>query len=514
MMKKFLSIVLSCSLSMVAVYGQRLTNYERRHMNDKLLELVINYENYASFAEQYMQYSFMDLFQSADAKVFNDYIASSGFGQQIPVSEYAAYSTESAHVKFVEVRNLKKGEYSLQNGQYRVTVEFDKCLEYEDEINTYFSTEDEMIGGDFHVVMDCVYDKEEDKFFISSLQGTAHENNRFPTGKFVVIERKNDRDELLRVNGRPIKFNVFNEAYAEGAAAPVFADEDIVTETTVIASTDRYSKVNYAYRETRLRLKASATMAPMSAYQVSSPISFSEVRSGAYEGSVDFGYALPVGSTAKLAIYAGLGLSYSSLAMQVSGIDYSHELTNPAGVTYTRRYQLSTVNEGLSFLDIMIPVYASYEISAGPRMAISLDAGIKLYLNASTTVDPYRVEGTATNLYKGGEQTNTPLPNQITQYLVPATYMRNTYDLAAFGKLGLEFKVQDRRYIFVKVGYLQGLTESYNSNLSEWYNASEGIYPFVYSEKSGSDVAVRSFADCISYKRSALTFDLGFRMKF
>ena len=156
----------------------------------------------------------------------------------------------------------------------------------------------------------------------------------------------------------------------------------------------------------------------------------------------------------------------------------------------------------------------SYEVSVNEKIALSLDAGIKLYLNTNTTVHPYSVNGRVSAVY--GEQVvaTQDLPNIINQYMIPASYMRNTYDVAAFGKLGVEYKIKDRRYVYLKVGYMRGLTESYNSNLNEWFNDSEGIYPFVYSAKSDSDVAVRSFADCISYKRSAFTLDLGIRMKF
>lgn len=514
MMKKFLLCSILLFSSLVVVFGQRLTNYDRRHMNDKLLETVISYENYASFAESHMQYSFVDLFSTADAKVFCDYIASSRFGSQLTASDYASYSAETIHVKFVEVRNLKKSDYKFQGGKYRVTVQFDKCLEYEDELFTYFATTDETIGGDFHITMECEFNKEEDKFFIISISGMLNANSTFPSGKFVVIERKNDRDELLKVNGRPLKYNAFNEAYAEGETAPIFADEDIITKTTTVGQTDRYSKVNYSYKETRFRLRAGITAAPISAYSVTSPVSFTSEKSSLYEASVDFGYALPIGAKAKLAFYAGLGLSYSQLDLGVQNINYDYELSDQLSKTYFRRYQINNVTEGLSFVDILIPVYASYEVSLGKSFALSFDAGVKLYLNTKTTVHPYTVSGSTSTVYGASIENTSQLPSVISQYMVPASYMRNTYDVAAFGKLGFEYKVKDRRYIYLKVGYMHGLTESYKSSLNEWYNAAEGIYPFVYSAKSDSDIAVRSFADCISYKRSALTFDLGFRMKF
>lgn len=513
-MRKFLLLFLCMSLSAMTLWGQRLSNYDRRHMNDKLLDAVISYENYSSFSEPHMQYSFVDLFAKAETNVFCDYIAAEDFGKKIPASVYATYSTDSIHVKFVEVRNLRKSDYQWKDGVYRTTVEFDKCLEYEDEIYTYFATNDETIGGDYHIVMECAFNSEEDKFFITSIDGALNEKSTFPKGKFIVIERMNDRDELLKVNGSPIRFNAFNEAYSDGAVAPVFSDEDIITKTTVVGSTSRYSKVTYAYKETRLRLRASACVAPISAYQVTSSIDFTSKKSSAYEASVDFGYALPFGGKTKLALYAGLGISYSQLDLEASDISYNYELSDASSVTYSRRYDLKNVSEGLSFTDFMIPVYASLEATFGPRLAISVDGGIKLYLNANTTVNPYTVNGTTSSVYGGAIKNSTNLPLEIKQYMIPASYMRNTYDIAAFGKIGVEYKVKDRRYLFLKVGYLYGITESFNSNLYDWFKPSEGVYPFVYSSKTNSDIAVRSFADCISYRRSALTFDLGFRMKF
>ena len=514
MKKGFIISAIACLLSIVPIFGQRLSNYDKRHMNDKLLEMVISYENYSAFSESHMQYSFIDLFSNADAQVYCDYIASARFGQPISASDYAAYSTETIHVKFVEVRNLRKGDYQFRDGRYKVIVNFDKCLEYEDELFTYFTTTDETIGGDFHITMECEYNKEEDKFFILSISGNKNSNSTFPSGKFVVIERKNDRDEFLKVNGKPLSFNAFKEAYADSETAPVFADEDIITKTTIVGTTDRYSKVNYSYKETRFRLRAGVTAAPISAYKVNSPVSFTNEKSSLYEASIDFGYALPIGARAKLAFYAGLGVSYSHLDLAIQDINYDYELSDLSSKTYSRSYQLNNVTEGLSFVDLLLPVYASYEVSLGKSVALSLDAGIKLYLNTKTTVHPYTVDGSTSTVYGATAQSTNPLPAVIDQYMVPASYMRNTYDVAAFGKLGFEFKVKDRRYIFLKVGYMHGLTESYKSSLNEWFNNAEGIYPFVYSVKSDSDIAVRSFADCISYRRSALTFDLGFRMKF
>lgn len=512
-MKKLILYIVCILGACSAIYGHGMTNRERRHMNDKLLELILSYENYSSFSEQFMKYAFADMFKEKNDGVYCDYIASGEYGKVIPVSEYAGYSVDSVRVRFVEVRNLKKKDYYDKEGRYRVSLEFDKCLDYEDENYTYFATDDETIGGDFHIVMECEFSPEHDKFFIVSIKGSANPDSTFPSGRFVIIERRNDRDTLLKVNRQQIRFNKFKEAYVAGEEPPVFDDEDILTSIKTVAYSSRYRKVNYSYRETRLRLRAGVTLSPISAYSVNSSMDFSLNKSSAYEASVDFGYALPGGGTSKVAFYAGLGVAYSSLDLGVGNIDYDYEMSDAHSALYTRKYHIDEATEGLRFIDIMIPLYVSYEQSVGRKLAFSLDAGVKLYLNADTKVNPYSVAGNVT-IVSGEVQTTTDLPAKVAQYMIPASYMRNTYDVSAFAKAGLEVVLKPMNYLFVKIGYAYGLTESYNSDMNDWFKPSEGIYPFVYSGISGSDVAVRSFADCISYRRSALTFDFGYRMKF
>jgi hypothetical protein len=263
-----------------------------------------------------------------------------------------------------------------------------------------------------------------------------------------------------------------------------------------------------------LRLRASATLAPISAYSVTSTVNFASKKSSAYEIGVDIGYAFPIAAKSKLVINTGLGVSYSFLRLGMTDVKYAYELSDKSGNLYTRNYELSSVSEGMRFTDIVLPFYLTYEQTFKNKIALTADAGIKLYLNANTSVDPYSVDGNVSTVYGGKTTDIVPLPATINKYMVPASYMRNTYDLAAFAKIGCEYMFKTRRYLFFKIGYLYGLTDSYKSSLNQWHNDDEGIYPFVYSSKSMSDVAVRSFADCISYRRSALTFDLGFRMKF
>ena len=513
-MRRAILTAVLLTATLCGAFAQSLTNDLRRRMNEKLLELLNSYEDYSSFAEDHYNYSYVKLFRKADAPVYCDYVASPNYRQTITAQEYATYSVDQIHVTFIEVRNLTKGEYERSEGSYKITVEFDKALEYEDEIITYFSTQDEVVGGDFHVTMECWYDLSEKQFFILSIDEKPNPKSTFPTGNFLVVERKSERDNQLTFQGRPLSYNAFNFAIVNSTTPPDFDDEDLITDPKEVARADRYAKLNYNYKETNRRFKAYFQMAPVSAYSVRSDVDFTTNESSAYELAAEFGYSFPLRRGLKLVLYGGLGLSMSSLSLGVTDINYQYQLADQAHQPYIRSYHLDTATEGFSFMDAVVPLYPSLEIRCSPSVVVSVDAGLKLYLNMNTTVDPYSVTGQSTVTYPGAAGVSRDLPATIDQYMSPASYMRNTYDLVGFGRLGVDYRFMTRKYAFLRIGYAYGLTESYISDLNPWFNPAEGIYPFVYSIKSDTDVAVRSFADCISYRRAALTFDLGFRMNF
>lgn len=492
------------------LYAQPLTNAERRSMNDKLLETIIRYESSSNFSTNSDFYTFSDLFRNSDAKVFCDYIASGRFGKTLSASDYADYSFNKVKVRFVEIRNVSKEDYVRFGDDFRVRVSFDKCIAYEDELGTYFRTEDKTVGGDFHITMDCIYDTHDETFYIESITGFENPDSKFPHGKFLIIEKKNDRDTLLH----SVHFNEFNYAIVSGTKAPTFSDDDISTVIKETASTDRYSKIQYSYKITRMRAKVWTTLAPAFAYSVKSNCDLSFKHSGSYSAGADFGYAFPIAEKAKMGIFAGVGVSYSYLNLGVKNLTYGYEIADAELVNYTRQYNFSSIKEGLSFVDLVIPVYPSFEINLNDKLVLGIDLGVKLYLNTNTSVNPYTVNGTVSAIYEGSSKYTKDISGVISSYYYPASYMRNTYDVTAFLRTGLDYKIKDRNYLFFKLGYEGGLTSSYNSNQYSWLDSANDIYPFVYSSNYGKDIAIRSFADCISYRRSAFTIDLGYKIKF
>lgn len=512
-MKRYLMCAVFVIFSATVSMGQMLTNYDRRNMNNQLLDLIYSYERYASFGDSNVQYAFVDMFAHPDAPVYCDYVAADKFDKTMTASEYAQYSTESLGSIYIQVRDVTKSSYIYDGRDYFVDVEFKKCIEYEDEINTFFSSYDKAIGN-FQIKMKCIYKSAEKKFYIQSISGKPSDSSTFPKGDFIILQKKSVFDEQVKANNRELAFNEFNDAYLPANSVFTIDDDDIVITAHKHESTERYQKMSLSYRPTRLRFRADASISPALAYTVKSPIDFSLQKSFAFEINADIGYAFPIDKVSKLAMYTGLGLSFSNLRLGVSDINYQYTFSDPSSVSYTRQYQIASVTEGLSFVDFVLPFYVSYERLIDSKFVLSADAGLKLYLNAKTNVEPYSVTGTVTSIYEGGSTTQISLPQYVDDYMIPATYSRNTYDLAAFVKLGADYKINKTNLVFMRLGYLQGLTNAYTSNMSTWFDETDAIYPFVYSSKTNSDVAVRSFMDCISYRRCAFTIDFGYKLKF
>ena len=57
-----------------------------------------------------------------------------------------------------------------------------------------------------------------------------------------------------------------------------------------------------------------------------------------------------------------------------------------------------------------------------------------------------------------------------------------------------------------------GLKDVFQSEQNEWLSSDSSTVPVAYS--NGKYVAVRSFADCISYKRKAIMAEVAVKIKF
>lgn len=513
-MRKFLAVCILIA-ACVCVDAQTLSNTQRRALNTQLLELLTNYETYSSFSESYMNRAYQSLFVSPEAKVYCDYPTSQSFMKTVSARDYASFSSSEFSMLQVELNNVKKSSYVYDGGVWKISLSMIKKISYIDRLGANFT-------GSAEIVLNCEYSFSNDQFKIASIQGeNLNKEDKpwylFPGNRFVAVRKAQPRDTTVIYNGNTLKFDEFGFAYTRDASFD-YSDSDVTLKVQEQDRTSMYTLYNFSYRFLRARLRVHADIAPIFAYAVTSPVDFSSVKSMAYGAGADLGYMLPLGSHFKFGVYMGAALSMGKLSLEVNDVKYGIPLSAIDGKSdgfreYTRTYNLSSVTEGFDFMDVVIPLFLSAEVNIGKRCSLLFDAGARLNLNTKTTVTPYRIDGTFMDAYNDtGEIINQGTLAVENRFLKPVSYKRNTYDVSVFGRLGLDIMVHKMHSVFLRASYEYGLTPMYSSASNKWLNPAEGIYPVYYYQ--GKDVPVRSFADCISYKRNAVWFDLGYKFKF
>lgn len=476
-------------------------------MNERLLDLLNSYERFVSFDQRSDTYAFMALFKSQDAKVYCDYFASPDFGTQVKAADYSKYS-QGLSDRTVQISNIRKSAYSLVDGDWRTKLEFDKKVEYEDSLGLVFSTKSPLAGGDFHLTMDCVWDKQSQSFRIVSISGKENEASSFPKGVFNIVQRKNEIDDRMLYGGKKLQFNEYGFAILSPGQQFEVDDDDFSLTINKTPGAGRYELNTFSIVPKRFRVKGHVSLSPFGAYKVTASAGDDiTAKSSSFEIGADVGYAVSLSKSSKLVFYTGLGVSFSSIDLKAKDIRYSMTISDAARANVIRAYNLTEASEGIKMTDIVIPAYLSLENNLSPKMTLTVDAGAKVYLASSVSPKAYKIKGTVTVNGVGHDIDNT-----YDQFVSPNTNTLNQFAIAVFGKIGMDYAFSSGKYVYLKVGYEMGMTDSYApSTPVQWYDSS-GIYPLVYS--GTSDVAVHSFMGSVSYKRSGVALELGVRFKF
>ena len=480
---------------------------QRWHMNERLLDVINNYERFVSFDQRSDSYAFLALFKSKNAPVFCDYFSSPEFGTTINAEKYVTYS-QTLSDRAVQISNLKRGMYKFADETWHIDLEFDKRIEYEDSLGLVFSTKFPISGGDFHIKIDCAWDSSSDSFKITSISGKENESSRFPKGKFSIVQRKNEIDERMLYGGKKLDFNEYGFVILEEGQKFEVDDDDFSLKVIKTPGAGRYELNSFSIVPKRFRVRGHVSLSPFGAYKVTADAGDDITsKSSSFEVGADVGYAVPLSKSTKLVFYTGLGVAFSSIDLKAKDIQYYITVSDASRVDFTRSYNLTEVSEGLKLRDIVIPVYLSLENNLSPKMTLTLDAGGKVYLASSVTPKAYRIKGTVTS-----RGVTEDLDKTYDQFVTPNQNTVNQFSVAVFGKIGLDYAFSSGKYIYLKAGYEMGMSKAYApANPIQWYD-SAGIYPLVYS--GSSDVPVHSFLGSVSYKRTGIAIELGVRFKF
>lgn len=167
--------------------SQTITNSERRYINSKVLDLIEDFESYASMYDEDAVYYMGTLFESENSPVLCDMIGSPQYQTRIPVSEYMSLLTSQSLNTSIVIRDVKKGTMSYSDGKWRIPVTFNKDLAYIDKGGYLFSVSSYYLK-EFTMTMNVIYDRDRDVCFIESIDGKLSSEKTFPKGRFLIID--------------------------------------------------------------------------------------------------------------------------------------------------------------------------------------------------------------------------------------------------------------------------------------------------------------------------------------
>lgn len=502
--------------------SQTITNSERRYINSKVLDLIEDFESYASMYDEDAVYYMGTLFESENSPVLCDMIGSPQYQTRIPVSEYMSLLTSQSLNTSIVIRDVKKGTMSYSDGKWRIPVTFNKDLAYIDKGGYLFSVSSYYLK-EFTMTMNVIYDTDRDVCFIESIDGKLSSEKTFPKGRFLIIDDTDNYDtdwqkhfSTLTVGGEPLEFNESGYAILPNAE-PQVKDLDVIVVTDTVGTGFNYDVVKYDFIPLNTRLKLRYGMAPFGAYDVTFKESDSEIgnKSQAMEFGVDLGFTFSVGSASKMGFYFGAALSMSTLELALAqplSYDYKYTAVNgnlpsdntPLYKTETRKYTVSDASEAVRYTDLMVPVYFEIEHRLGKHAMFSWNLGAKAYyaLGAENTV-PYTVK------------VNDSVLNNQNKFVEPNKYSKDLdFDLSLMANIGLDINLLKRRlYLSLKGGYEYGILQTYSSDTNPYFSSSSqsNVYPVVFD--GSKDVAVHSLISGVSFRRSAIWLSAGLKFK-
>ncbi len=513
-------IIAALTLVSPLLHAQDLDASKRWRMNDRLLDLAEDYGRYCAMEQRSDVHAFLDLFVSPDAGVWCDYISSKDFGKTVPASRYADYVKDLPR-RSASISNIRKSAFESLGGVWHASVELDKSVDYEDPDGYSFSNASDMMGGDFRIVLECVWMPDESVFRIEKIKGRVNRACTFPRGAFRIVDKKDELGPKLLYNGYPLVFNESGYAVLPPGGSFTYDDDDFVLTHNSRMGKGCYSMESFSLKQKRFRARAYTSLLfnPLTVNTVTAV--HKNPKSMGIEVGVDFGISLKMDDKFKYVPAIGLGIAHSWFTVK------SSETTGKGTVSYSfpdvREYSLSA-KENYGFTDLAISLhFASFEYGITKELKGIADAGLKLYTKLSTS-ENYKLSFTLP------ERTNVTRhflePHRVSYGVNSSGY--NLLSPSAFVKAGAEYYIIPDGMFYFMAGFEYGVGGAKGNFISSelfrnyepswWYDETDQIYPVIpwFNGEVYEDVKVHDFNGSLrSIKRGlAGVLELGFVYKF
>lgn len=511
-------LIVLCLLLPQLVLAQTLSNKDKRHINMRLLNLIEQYEENATLHNDGARYAFRKLFKDPyQTLVYSDMLDYSA-GQLITADKYIEQMSNKENVS-IKIMDVSKSDFLYQDGLWYITLSFNKSVIYTDRNGVLFSSP-EYYNADHTIYTQCCYDRNADRCYITKIEGSIESATQHLPERFIVLTSTTKNLDKITKKDKPFQFNSFDQTFIDPKLI-TSSHEDTIIAPDSLATGDNYALVDIAYRTTHWRAKVHAGISVGSALNVTSATELNINNSSALEFGFELGYAIPMGKASTFGIYTGAGLSTTKLELGLDDISYSFKTMDSKGIEYTRYYELSKITEGVSYVDVFVPLSLGLEINLFKSLYLGGYAGGKVYFNGKTKCTPYHMIGRVYGKYGSETVTSnaaeafTEIDSDVNQFLAVNSSKRNPIDYSIIGGASLNYGFCKNTIIaFVKCSYEMGLDSIYENNGLPIFDARTNRFPMVYSASLKENIATRSLFSGISYKRQILWVELGVTFKF
>ena len=522
------------------VAAQDFTNVESREINTMVLDVIDRYEDFSGVYDEDSEYEFLRLFKSPDVMVYaGDLMLGYGTDESIPVSEYAAKMLDFTPNVAITISKVRKGQPYYEDDILYVPVSLQKSIEYTD--GSMILSSDVFYDDKFDLTLLMACDLDNKRCKICSITGSVDSEEVFPM-YFTVIRRPEQSssglniEDMLTVDGKKLEYNSWDYAIVpEGKLDPLSFKEikhEVRISSEVVDSTFRHKEMSYDFKKTRGRFKIRNKYAPKSAYVLTAAPSGITSDSWAYELGFDLGFGVPVGRTgaSRFGLFIGVAASYSNLTLHNEGFTYNYQLnTHHSSPSQSGRYDLnaetdyrftiSDVEENVSFIDLMVPVYMSFDHRFGKKGNVwfNWNVGVKAYRSMNETIgwnySSYQAQGQLAIVEKitGQSRYSHSFNENFSKFTIKPDYSKALYEITAAANAALNIKLSKSAFLTLGAGYEYGV-DSHARTRNDYFSKGS-VYPFV-SDANHEIVASHTMYECVSFRRDAIWFDLGFMFKF
>lgn len=500
----------------------------QRKIIDEAISIIEDYESYATMSDDEIRYSFLDLFISKNAPVYNDLIGLTN-KSSITAQEYSDLLSNGPRNKNAKFTNVKKDKIWKEGNTWKTSFSLDKSISYSNKCGVFFSSS-EFYGKDHHLTITLIYDEKKERCKIEEIKGTMDSQQKFPDTYFV-FKSEDKLDKYLFYNGKSIKLNSHNQSIIPGKYDKNlfhFIDEDMKMSPVV----DDCENVSMNYRTRTNWLKVHYDMSLGNALKCKGNSNDLTIEKNTINNiGLDFGYVFPSKSILKTGVFVGVGFSQSKLNLNYANSDYAFSTTADVDDdSYIRHYQDLNVKQGIKLTDLTIPIYADFSLHFNRIVNVFVDLGIKLHFNMSHKVESSEGSAYIYGIYQQYDNLRMDEHwgyNGFGNASFGASDLNNSelldvsgFTADAFGSIGLRFNIPKTPLaVDLGVSYQMGLTNVIKANdsavsLSE---VSDPSHALVYNTLNGltSTEHLRNLTESFtSVKRQALMFNIGLIYKF